>query len=94
VLDERRSLYAVHVPEMPAIVLVPDWSFTLVSWQIQPFFSIAVVLRGTAWVTMQRCSTDGRTERNFVKVTCAMTGYHVFRWRSQGELQKVNCAAL
>jgi hypothetical protein len=93
-IDERRSLYAVQVPETPAILLLPNWTFTLVSWQID-HFSV-----GPTDFTRNGLDYDAEVlygrgdDPQFVKVACAMTGYHVFRWRSPGKLEKVNCAAL
>lgn len=39
-IDEGRALYALPVPETPAIVLVPNWSFTLVSWANLPVLGV------------------------------------------------------
>jgi hypothetical protein len=92
-IDERRSLYAVQVPETPAIILVPNWSFRVVPWQIEPF-----VVQARDF-TRNGLDYDGEVlyargdDSTFVKVACAMAGYHVFRWHGPGSLEKVNCAA-
>ncbi len=87
-VDERRAIYTVQVPQIPAIVLVPDRHFVLVPWQIRPFL--------VADMDMTRNGLDydgkilyGRAE--FAGAACAMTGYHLFAWRGPGPLEPVKC---
>ena len=93
-VDERRSLYAVQVPETPAIVLVPDWSFIIVPWQIDPFRALAKDFTRNGLDYDAEVLYARGDDPKFVKQACAMAEYHVFRWHSPGSLEKVNCAAL
>jgi hypothetical protein len=93
-IDERRSLYAIQVPEKPAIVLVANRSFRLVSWQIAPYWVLAMDLTRNG-LDYDADVLYGRADGSkFVMAACAMAEYHVFRWRGTGRLEKVNCAGL
>jgi hypothetical protein len=93
-IDERRSLYAIPVPETPAIVIVPDWDLKLVPWQIVPFKVFAKDLTRNGLDFDAKVLYGRADDPRYVKIACAMTGYHVFRWRSPGTLEKVDCSAL
>ena len=87
-VDERRAIYAVPVPETPAIVLVPDRHFVLVPWQIRPF------LVADMDMTRNGLNYDGKIlygRAEFAGAACAMTGYHLFVWRGPGPLEPVKC---
>jgi hypothetical protein len=94
-IDERRSLYAVRVPERPAIVLIANWSssFTLVSWQIKPFVVLAMDLTRNGLDYDDEVLYGRGDDPRFVKLACAMAEYHVFMWRGTGKLEKVICGA-
>ncbi len=92
-IDQRRQLYAIPVPQTPAIVLVPNWQFKLFSWQIQPFdvWSRDLTRNGLDYdgpILYGRADQD-----RFVKQACSMRSYHVFLWNRPGGLEKVNCDA-
>lgn len=92
-IDERRSLYVLRAPETPAIVLVPNWEFTLFPWQIAPFYAYAKDFTRNGLDYNAKVLYGRADDPKFAKVACAMTKYHVFRWRSRGNLELVNCAA-
>ena len=93
-IEERRSLYAIEVPEKPAIVLVANRSFKLVSWQVAPYWVLAMDLTRNG-LDYDADVLYGRADSlRFVRAACAMAEYHVFRWRGAGRLEKVSCAGL
>jgi hypothetical protein len=93
-IDERRSLYAIQVPETPAIVLVPEWNFTLFSWQIRPYQVFATDLTRNGLDYDAKVLYGRADDSRFVKVACTMAKYNVFRWNSPRNLEKVSCPAL